>query len=108
MFIRKEDMVMATHAILAEKTVSISALRNNPAQYFSDQPIAVLSHNKPAGYIVGAELFEYMVKALEAQTEGKSFKAQFRPSVAQLEELCSRGADLILNATPESMGDYVE
>jgi antitoxin YafN len=99
---------MTTHAILAEKTVSISALRNNPAQYFSDQPIAVLSHNKPAGYMVGAELFEYMVRTIEAQTEGKSFKAQFRPSVAQLDELCSRGADLILSATPESMEDYVE
>ncbi|KMQ76085.1 type II toxin-antitoxin system Phd/YefM family antitoxin [Marinobacter subterrani] len=49
---------------LAEKSVSISALRNNPAQHFGDQPIAVLSHNKPAGYVLGAELFEEMMKLI--------------------------------------------
>ncbi|TBW57391.1 type I toxin-antitoxin system antitoxin YafN [Marinobacter halodurans] len=99
---------MATHAILAEKTVSISALRNNPAQYFSDQPIAVLSHNKPAGYVVGAELFEYMMKVIETQTEARSFEARFRPSVAQLKELRARGAELVLEMTPEDMEDYEE
>ncbi len=37
------------HRILAEKSVNISELRKNPAKYFIDQPVAVLSNNRPAG-----------------------------------------------------------
>jgi antitoxin YafN len=101
-------MVMATHAIMAEKSVSISALRNNPAQYFTDQPIAVLSHNKPTGYVIGADLFEQMMKVIENQTEARSFKARFRPSTARLQELRERGGETLLNSTPDDMEDYVE
>ena len=31
--------------ILSEHTVSITELRKNPAQYFIDEPVAVLSNN---------------------------------------------------------------
>ena len=31
------------HRILAEKSVNITELRKNPAKYFIDQPVAVLS-----------------------------------------------------------------
>ena len=33
------------HRILAEKSVNITELRKNPAKYFIDQPVAVLSNN---------------------------------------------------------------
>ncbi len=40
------------HRILAEKSVNITELRKNPAKYFIDQPVAVLSNNRPAGYLL--------------------------------------------------------
>jgi hypothetical protein len=42
------------HRILAEKSVNITELRKNPAKYFIDQPVAVLSNNRPAGYLLSA------------------------------------------------------
>lgn len=53
--------------ILAEQTVSISELRKNPAQYFIDEPVVVLSKNKPVGYMLSAKLFETIVDMLENQ-----------------------------------------
>lgn len=38
---------MGTHAILAEQSVSITELRKNPAQYFTDQPVAVCPTTGP-------------------------------------------------------------
>lgn len=46
------------HRILAEKSVNITELRKNPAKYFIDQPVAVLSNNRPAGYLLSASAFE--------------------------------------------------
>lgn len=48
---------MASHTILAEKAVSVSEARKNLSQYFTDEPVAVLSNNKPAGYMLSAELY---------------------------------------------------
>ncbi len=53
--------------ILAEQTVSITELRKNPAQYFIDEPVVVLSKNKPVGYMLSAKLFETIVDMLENQ-----------------------------------------
>ncbi len=99
---------MKTNSILAEKSVSISALRNNPAQYFGDEPVAVLNHNKPAGYVVGAALFEEMVRMITALEESRTFTGRFRPRGAELADLCKRGADLMLEVTREEMGDFSE
>lgn len=49
-----------------------------------------------------------MVKLIEIQTQGRAFKARFRPSAARMQELRSRGAELIANATSEDMEDYEE
>ena len=57
---------MASHAILAEKAVSVSEARKNLSQYFTDEPVAVLSNNKPAGYMLSAELYEKMLRIIEA------------------------------------------
>jgi Phd_YefM. len=53
--------------ILAEQTVSVTELRKNPAQYFIDEPVVVLSKNKPVGYMISAKLFENIVDMLGKQ-----------------------------------------
>lgn len=71
---------MAPYPILAERSVSISALRNRPAEYFTDEPVAVLSHNKPTGYVIGAQAYE-RIRAIVAQYEQEcSVQARFRPT----------------------------
>ncbi len=52
------------HRILAEKSVNITELRKNPAKYFIDQPVAVLSNNRPAGYLLSASAFEALMDML--------------------------------------------
>ncbi|SFM70236.1 type I toxin-antitoxin system antitoxin YafN [Marinobacter zhejiangensis] len=99
---------METHAILAEKSVSISALRNNPAQYFGDQPIAVLSHNKPAGYVIGAELFEEMMRLIGDREEARAFRGRFRPSGAELAEYCKSSAAALKDAKPENLEEFTK
>ncbi|MCD8494450.1 MAG: type II toxin-antitoxin system Phd/YefM family antitoxin [Burkholderiaceae bacterium] len=54
-------------AIYADYCVSISEFKKNPAQTLrcaKNKPVAVLSHNKTAFYMVTPELFETMVDAL--------------------------------------------
>lgn len=99
-------MANVTHAILAEQTVSITELRKNPAKFFIKEPVAVLSNNIPQGYMVNAELFEQMVKALEQKQQG--FKASFRPTSARLEEIAKQGNQLLQDATDEDMRVYTE
>lgn len=99
---------MKTNLILAEKSVSISALRSNPAQYFGSEPVAVLNHNKPAGYLVGAALFEEMVNRLSALEESQTFIGRFQPRGVELAELCKKGADLMLETTQEEMENFTE
>jgi antitoxin YafN len=74
---------MATNPIYAEQTVSITDLRKSPATYFINEPVAVLSNNRTAGYIVPAEVYQHMVNMIEqAYPEGRS---RFRPSRARLD-----------------------
>lgn len=99
---------MSTQTILAEKTVSVTEMRKNPTQYFTTEPVAVLAHNRPAGYMVSTELFETFVKALESQQGAKGFQANFRPSAARLDEIARNGNELIRTATDEDLGDFTE
>ena len=53
--------------IYADYCVSISEFKRNPAQTLRcahNKPVAVLSHNRAAFYMVTPELFEAMVEAL--------------------------------------------
>jgi len=52
-------------AILTDLTVSISAFKKNPAKVLREagnEPVAVLSHNKAAFYIVEPTIYEAMME----------------------------------------------
>lgn len=54
-------------AILADITVSMSEFKKNPAAVLrsaKQRPVAVLSHNKAAFYMVKPELFEALMEEL--------------------------------------------
>lgn len=96
------------HRILAEHTVSITELRKNPAQYFTDKPIAVLSNNRPAGYMLSASLFEAMMDLLEKQPSNEAFVASFRPSAEQLKAIALHGQTLLEQATDADLRQFSE
>ncbi len=95
---------MNTHHIYAEQTVSITELRKNPAQFFRDEPVAVLSNNKPAGYMLSAELYERLIHLLEENANVTD--ATFRPSRARMEAIAKHGEALLLSATNEDLGTF--
>ena len=54
-------------AIYADFSISMSEFKKNPAQVLrtaGEQPVAVLSHNRPAFYMVTPKLFEALVEEL--------------------------------------------
>jgi antitoxin StbD len=66
-FIKHRIYMATTHSIYASTTVSMTDLRRNPSailQDAGDSPIAVLNHNKPAGYIVSTVWMERVLDAL--------------------------------------------
>jgi antitoxin YafN len=99
---------MSTHKILAEETVSVSDLRKNPSLYFTDHPVAVMSHNHAAGYVVGAELFETMMKIIEQNQAAKAVVGQFRPASARLKQIAEESAEFLLHAKEEELGRFSE
>jgi len=55
-------------AVLANLSISISEFKKNPTKVLREagkQPVAVLTHNKPAFYLVEPGLFEALVERLE-------------------------------------------
>ncbi len=54
--------------ILSDLSISMSEFKKNPAEVLresGDQPVAVLSHNKPAFYMVSPHLYAAMLEELE-------------------------------------------
>ena len=54
--------------VLASRSISISDFKKNPAKAVREagpHPVAVLSHNRPAFYLVEPKLFEALVEHLE-------------------------------------------
>ena len=54
-------------AILADYSVSISEFKKNPAEILrnaGEKPVAVLSHNRPAFYMVSPKVFEAMLEEI--------------------------------------------
>ncbi|MBN3560996.1 type I toxin-antitoxin system antitoxin YafN [Aliamphritea spongicola] len=99
---------MSTQAIYAEQTVSITEVRKNPSKYFTEQPVAVLSNNKTAGYMVSAETFEMLIKAVEAQQVPAEFRASFRPSAARLEAIAATGREVLETVSDDELGEFTE
>lgn len=92
---------MSTSPIYAEQTVSITDLRKSPASYFKGEPVAVLSNNRTAGYIVPADVYQHMVNMIEqAYPEGRG---RFRPSRARLDAIVDNGADVLTNTAAKEL-----
>lgn len=54
--------------VLASRSISISDFKKNPAKAVREagaHPVAVLSHNRPAFYLVEPKLFEALIDRLE-------------------------------------------
>lgn len=57
---------MHMDTIYADLSISMSEFKKNPAQVLrtaGEQPVAVLSHNRPAFYMVTPKLFQAFVEA---------------------------------------------
>jgi len=105
----------ATQRMYAEQSVSITDLKTNPNSVFSDAgkgAIAVLSHNKPKGYILSEHQFVGMITTIEKLMKGESIQknvlAKFRPTKARLDQIAELGAELLLNASEEKLGQFSE
>ena len=60
--------------ILSEYTVSITELRKAPGELLKQaagQTVAILSHNRPAGYIVSPETYRTMLTVMEDKALGR-------------------------------------
>ena len=56
------------HAIHADVTVSVTELKRSPSaiiEQAGNNPVAILNHNRPAAYLLLAELFESILDRLE-------------------------------------------
>ena len=56
-------------AIFAEHTIGVTELRESPSRILkqaeeSDEAVAILNHNKPAGYIVSPRMMAAMLDAI--------------------------------------------
>ena len=96
------------HRILVEQSVSITELRKNPMRYLCGEPVAVLSNNRPAGYMMSAETFERIMVALMERENGQAIAASFRPSSVELRDIASRGNSLLAHASDEELSDFTE
>lgn len=95
---------MSIQSIYAEKTVSVTEMRKKPCDYFIDEPVAVLSNNKPAGYMVSADLYEQMIKLLESN----STISRFNVSAEKLENISAKNELLLLSAAESELGEFSE
>ncbi|GAB7262516.1 type II toxin-antitoxin system Phd/YefM family antitoxin [Dickeya ananatis] len=79
--------------ILAEKSIDIIELRKNPAKYCIDGPVAVLSNNRPAGYMIRARVHT---------------AARFRPTAERLNGIAQSGQTLLQNASDKDLSEFSE
>ena len=95
---------MTIQTIYAEKTVSVTEVRKNPCQYFIEEPVAVLSNNKTAGYMVSKDMFESMLELIDS----KLIQAKFRLSKDRLKELAALNEEYLLSASDDDLNEFIE
>lgn len=103
--------IKATHTILADETVSVSELKKSPSQYFTDHAIAVLSNNRPTGYVIGAAAYEAMVAMLRQINQTETFQSEFCPTAEVIRKITTKGMTLLENASDqdlEKLGNFSE
>ena len=98
---------MNTYQIYADKTVSITEARKNINGCFIDEPVAVLSNNKPTGYMISADLFEQIVNALN-HGSNETKLSSFRPSKDRYNEIINRGMEALKNCDVKDLEDFTE
>ncbi len=101
--------IRSTYTILADETVSVSDLKKSPSQYFTDHAIAVLSNNRPAGYIIGASAYEALVSMLSQCQQTEAFSGEFKPTASRMREITAKGMELLEKASSddlEKLGNY--
>ncbi len=81
-------------SVLAQLCVSMSEFKKNPAEVLraaKDKTVAVLTHNKPAFYMVSPKVFEAILDQLDdarlADLAGKRLKQKHRAVEVTLDEL---------------------
>jgi len=95
--------------ILTELTVNVTELRKNPVSYFhAEQPVAVLSNNKTAGYMVSAALFEQLIDMISSQQAGRMVTAKFKPSIQRLDEILNSSETILDNLSSKDLSDFEE
>lgn len=99
---------MSTYTILAEEVVSMSDLKTGPGKYFKEHPVAVMSNNKPKGYLVSADMFERLVAAAIVGGEQQEFSGLFNPSSKRLKELANSTTDKLLQLKQSDIGEFKE
>jgi len=55
-------------AVLANRSISITALKRNPSKVVHEAegaPVVILNHNKPMAYLIPAEVYEDIMDRLE-------------------------------------------
>jgi len=98
---------MALRQVLAEQTISISEFRKNPGDVFKQrQPVAVLSNNKPAGYVLNADLYERMVMIIEQAAP--EMAAEFHPTRTRLNAIERRCSKWLDDAADEELEEFYD
>ena len=95
--------IKATHTILADETVSVTELKKSPSQYFTDHAIAVLSNNRPTGYVIGAAAYEAMVSMLKQVNQTETFQSKFSLTAEEMRKITAKGMALLENASAQDL-----
>ncbi|USD66329.1 hypothetical protein [Vibrio sp. SCSIO 43136] len=97
---------MKTSTIYAEKAVSSSEARKHFKDCLSGEPVVVLSNNEPAGYMMSADFFEGLMKALEDKNPNSV--ASFRPMTARLDAIAQLNAKALADLDENDIGNFQE
>ena len=93
--------------ILADMTVSMSEFKKNPASVLrqaASRPVAVLSHNKAAFYVVEPRLFEAMLAELAGPQLGVGTSRKQRAAGLAYRAVVARMSEIAASKTATTPG----